>query len=448
MRKKFFKKSLALLCSLAIVLSAGACGQKGTGKEDAPVQEDASVQNDTAKEADAPVTLRFAWWGNQDRNDKTMQIIDLYKQVAPNVTIEAEMSGWGDYFTKLATQAAGNNLPDLIQICDPYTSQYASKSQLADMTGLMEYFDAESIDKSVLDAGVFNDKMVMMPVGLNALGLIYDPTVYEKAGARVPTKDWTWDEFIESARKIHDATGTYGSSYFDPNIALDQWLNSYGYNLLSEDGKSLGYTDDTLLQKYFEMVLKLQDDGIIPSPDLYSQRTVWEDGFLVAHEAPNIWQYANNLPALNALVPGLEIGFVPSTEQGSAVSTQLRASMGIGIAESSKNKEEAMKFINFLINNLDANNIEKAERGIPISSKVRADMKQSLTEEQAKMFDFIDQVSANCKMQPNQPEAAANVEAAFADVNEQVLYKVISPEEGAKQFRKAAEEAIALLNNK
>src|SRR4029453_8654278 len=33
-----------------------------------------------------PVALRFAWWGSQDRHDRTIKVIQLFQQRNPNVT--------------------------------------------------------------------------------------------------------------------------------------------------------------------------------------------------------------------------------------------------------------------------------------------------------------------------------------------------------------------------
>lgn len=454
---KKMKKAASIMIAGAVALSCFGCGgnaaKETTAKETAAKEtaaqteaEKTEAKADTteARAEEKPVTLRFAWWGAQERNDKTMEIIELYKTVAPHVTIEPEMSGWNDYFSKLATQAGGNSLPDIIQICDPYTAQYAGKGQLADLEPLMQYFDSSSVEDSVFEAGKIEGKLVNIPVGLNAYTLIYDTEAYEKAGAKLPSMDWTWEDFEDSARKIAAATGKFGASAFEPQLAFPQYLNSYGLELYGKDGKSLGYTDDKLLKDYFDMNLRLQDDGIIPGPDLYAQRTTWEESFYVAKEAPSMWQYVNALEAISDLVPDVktDAGFPPCTEKGTAAASQLRSSMGFAIGNNSENKEEAMKFIDFFVNNVKVNEILQAERGIPISAKVREEMQPKLNEAQKSMFEYVDVVAANCQMQPVVPDAAAKVEALLKEVNEKVLYKMITSEEGAAEFRKGAEEIL------
>ena len=61
------------------------------------------------------VDLRIAWWGSQDRHDRTIKVIDMYMKKNPNVKISYEFAGFADHLTKMTTQAAGNSLPDIMQ---------------------------------------------------------------------------------------------------------------------------------------------------------------------------------------------------------------------------------------------------------------------------------------------------------------------------------------------
>src|SRR5947209_9751229 len=65
--------------------------------------------------AQSGVRLRCFWWGNPDRDKRTRLLLDTYSKKS-NTQIAAESLGWGDYWTKLGTQTAGGNAPDLIQM--------------------------------------------------------------------------------------------------------------------------------------------------------------------------------------------------------------------------------------------------------------------------------------------------------------------------------------------
>src|SRR5436309_11660389 len=68
-----------------------------------------------ARQAASPVELRVAWWGSQDRHNRTIKAIELFQKKQPHVKVSYEFAGWSDYWTKMTTQAAGPNLPDVMQ---------------------------------------------------------------------------------------------------------------------------------------------------------------------------------------------------------------------------------------------------------------------------------------------------------------------------------------------
>ena len=107
------KKLLAVLLSAAMVFSLTACGS--STEEAAAPAEEAAVEEAPAEEAPAeeapaeeaateePITLRMAWWGSQERHDRTVKVIEMYEAENPNVNIEYEFYSFDDYFTKLKT---------------------------------------------------------------------------------------------------------------------------------------------------------------------------------------------------------------------------------------------------------------------------------------------------------------------------------------------------------
>jgi multiple sugar transport system substrate-binding protein len=60
-------------------------------------------------------SLRLTFWGGQARADRTYGVTDLYT-AAKGTAVEGEFLAWNDYWPKLATQTAGGNAPDIIQM--------------------------------------------------------------------------------------------------------------------------------------------------------------------------------------------------------------------------------------------------------------------------------------------------------------------------------------------
>ena len=101
MKKKYLKKAAVLAIAGAMaVTSLAACGGSGSGKD---------------SEGGSSDSLTMAWWGNQVRNERTQQALDAYKEES-GITVSGQFYQWGDYWSKMATSAAGKKMPDVIQM--------------------------------------------------------------------------------------------------------------------------------------------------------------------------------------------------------------------------------------------------------------------------------------------------------------------------------------------
>ena len=124
-------KKKIVSCLLAVAMVAGSivgCGSQpeqapsdsqapaAESKEEAPAAEAKEEASAETPSSDEPITLRMAWWGSQDRHDKTIAAIELYESLNPNVKIEYEYYSFDDYFTKLKTLVASDEVWDVFQL--------------------------------------------------------------------------------------------------------------------------------------------------------------------------------------------------------------------------------------------------------------------------------------------------------------------------------------------
>src|SRR5947208_14353 len=138
--------------------AAAPAAQAPAGAQTAPAAPAANQQ---------PVQLRFAWWGSQDRHNRTIKAIELFQQMHPNVSITYEFAGFTDYFTKMATYATGGNLPDLMQQDYATIDQWNSNGLLLPMD---EYVNDNTINlkdvpKGSIDGGRISGKLIALNLG-------------------------------------------------------------------------------------------------------------------------------------------------------------------------------------------------------------------------------------------------------------------------------------------
>jgi hypothetical protein len=92
----------------------------------------------TAEGIRQALRLRCFWWGNPDRDRRTRAMLEAYSK-RTGTQIAAESLGWGDYWTKLGTQTAGGNAPDLIQMDYRYIFEYARRRALKPLESAAQF---------------------------------------------------------------------------------------------------------------------------------------------------------------------------------------------------------------------------------------------------------------------------------------------------------------------
>lgn len=432
---------------LTITLIAGCASSNSETKE----QSNTTQKNNTTTEkvtdsSDEVIELRMTWWGSQNRHDRTLKVIDLFEQEYPNIKISPEFSGWEGYWEKLATQAAGKNLPDIIQMDMQYLAEYSSRELLVDLNPYVEtgIFDISDIDDIYLSGGRVNGSLFAVNIGANALAMAVDPAMYKTAGLSIPQSGYTWEDFMDDARILKEKLG---DDVFVKDLTggheFRHYLRGYGEEIYSPDGLSLGYEDDQYLIDFFTMKDKLLKEGVTASPELTSMVQGLEDELIVQGKSPNHFFHSNQIIALvSAANRPLEMVIYPSVASGE-FGHYLKPGQFLSATTHSEHPEEAATFINFFTNSIAANEILAGERGVPIAAKVRESMYPTLDEVGQGMFDYMDEVAKYSREVPYEAPGAGTVMQAFDRAYEALAYGQMTPEQAAQSFREEANEILS-----
>lgn len=400
--------------------------------------------------AEETITLRFSWWGSQTRHERTLEVIKLFEKKYPNIKIKPEYTGWSGYFDKMAAQAAGGNLPDIMQHDYKYIKQYVENDLLLPLDSYVasKKIDFSDIPEAAMAAGYLNGKLYGINLGNNTYALIYDPEMFAKAGVPEPTTDWTWEDYLDICRKIHKKLGVYA----DTNICnsgryagFEHYLRQHGYKLFADSGTTLGYDDDKLFVDFYQMDLQLVKEGVFAPPEVRIENHTVENDLIVTQKTAMASYWSNQIIAItSAAGRPLNMALFPKAKDQVKEGQYLKPSMFLSITKHSKHPEAAAKFINFFINDIEAGKILKTDRGVPVANKVRNALKPSLTEAEKKMFNFVELASKHCSpIDPPYPSKFGEVFDLLTDIHYKMLYEVLSPEEAAKEFRAKANEILS-----
>jgi len=400
--------------------------------------------------------LRFAWWGNPTRDERTISVARLFEQKNPGVTVETETAGFDAYWLMLASQAAAGNLPDVMQQDLSYIKQYNDRNQLVDLAPVAQRgaIDLSQWTESALASGRLNGKLIALSLGTNTWGIGVDRGVLQKAGVNINDSTWTWKEYEQAALAIFRSTGVQTMPIVNTmefQYVFEHIVRQFGVPLYSEDGKSIGFSGSSAaqaaLRDIMDMQLRLKAAGALYDP---------QDAAIIGRGMPeyplaqgrtwNNFHWSNqHVGHQNAAGRPLDYYMFPSVSGNkSPFGAYLRPSQFISMLSSSRNQDLGAKFVNFFINDLEANRILLAERGIPLPAPVRNDLSSRVDTDTKYLFDFISKISPfTSPMDPPYPSASGEVQDVVGPIILQCLDGRISVDACMTQIIQAANSILS-----
>lgn len=457
------KKALALILSLSMMsaLLAGCGGSDNSSAQDGAQQStpasdssaNNSADNSSAEPAqtvsdDEEITIRFAWWGGDERAEATLAVIEQFEALHPNITIEAEYGGNDGYHDKLATSLASGTAADIVQV-DPETfpTYVAAGDYFYDYAELgvdMSNFDEAYISLEI--NGRYNGKQLGLPSGISGAGLLVNKTLADEIGLDF-TQPYDWDDLLEMGKKVKE---------YDPDLYLLSMNKEYIANLIvfnygkqlaggtfaDPDANEIRITQEQL-EEVYTYVKALFDEGVIPpasyqasySGDELQNDTNWIEGNYVA-----TFTYISTMDVMVAANPDVEYyaGQIPKLDGASEAGWASNTPQVFAITKTSEHPEAAAAFMDYFFNNETAMETLGTTRSVPPTEKARQICSDSgiLTEWTMEGAN----IAASMGGTPNDKISSTNeAKEILFDAVESVGY-------GAKDPATAAEETLKLLS--
>jgi multiple sugar transport system substrate-binding protein len=379
--------------------------------------------------------LALAWWGNPTRNKNTQAMIDAYMKANPDVKISGQPGEFNSYWDKLATQTAGGQAPDIIQMDMLYIAEYGTRGALLDLGKI----DTSKFVEGTVDSGKINGKLVGVNAGINSALIFASPKVFEKAKMDLPDdKTWTWDQMIETGAEVASKAGVpFGVASLAQSDALfGTFVRQRGKELFTENGLGFDVAD---AQAWFDFLLKGQKAKAFGTPEQTSeeQPKPLDQSAIVVGNAAMQYYNSNQLEAVSAAA-GQQLKMLrgPSTT-GKATDrkTWYKASMLWSASSKSKNPDAAIAWINWFANSPDAANIDLAERGIPPNTEILAEVKPKLSPAQQAVAKYIEDIKPEVGTTPiAPPPGGGTIQTVLFRHGIDVLFGRKSSAEGAQEF--------------
>ncbi len=389
-----------------------------------------------------PAELRFGWWGNDDRAQRTLQVIDLFEAAYPDIKVTGEPNGGaGDHFQILDTQLAANNAPDIIQFGGNWPDYQQYLEPLNDYLGKQLMINTpETFDQTALiPATAADGNLYAVSLGTNTLVLAYDKTMIEAAGVDLPADNMSWDELIaygkELKAKLPDGVAPFVDNSTNQANYLSYFYTQQGTPIWTLDDGGKSYATVESAQKWLQMWADMRAEGLIPDADTtytYTELGPDSSAFVSGKAAIDlIW--SNQGAAYQAAMTD-ELGMT-TLPTGGEPAYAIQMSQYLAMNNASKNKEAAALFINFFVTSPEAGAILQTNRGIPSSPVVRQAIADQATATDAAVYRIYDAIADRTIPQgPNLPNDQEFVNELTL-IGQQVAYGQSSVDQAAQDLQ-------------
>lgn len=393
--------------------------------------------------------LRQLFWGGQARADRTNGVNTLYSAATGN-EVESSFLGWGDYWPKLATETAGGNAPDIVQMDYRFIVEYAKRNAIAPLDEFVgSALTLNDFDQDQLDGGKVDGKLYGISLGANSVAQLVNLAAFEEAGVEPPNRDTTYDDIRAMGEAFKSKNIRGGMKVIADGSGsepmLDNWLRQKGVPLYTADGK-LGFGEAEAIE-WFSMWSQMRADGICVDAETQALDTngPLENTMVILGKSAMMPSNSNQLVAFQTLSQDdLTITSYPRIAPGVGGGHYRKPSMFFSVGGSSANKEAAAAYLNFFVNDLEAGKVLGVERGIPCSAAVREVVAPTLDAKNQIALDFVanlgDLLGA---LPPPPPAAAGEIDVSLLRVlSQEVAFGARSPEDAGQFF---VTEAAAIL---
>lgn len=335
------------------------------------VRADEIAEEEVSKEERERVILEFL---NGSAEEKYIvwleEVIAEFEEANPNIRVELQTISIDSYNQTVMTRFSSGDVPDLL---------YFSANDMTDMVpggNILDLSGSESLEhypEGMLDTFTADGKVYALPIANDFMCVNYNKAAF--ARAEIAETPGTWEEFLEVCRKLQKAGITPIAAGF-----AEQWVVNgtaqtvYCAEVLAGHGPSLAEMTDrsrrfSETEQWRGFCTKLQE--IYPymneEPFGKDQNTCYS--MFASGEVAMILNGTWTVTNATAMNPDAEFGIFPLPVSETAEENGMPMyppESAVAVAAQSRHREEAVKFLEYMMSPESASLYAQMGAGIPI----------------------------------------------------------------------------------
>jgi multiple sugar transport system substrate-binding protein len=223
------------------------------------------------------ITLTYACFSAAGAQEDTLKkMIQVFEDKNPGIKIDVQLTGYNDYFTKLATQQAGGTTADVFELNMENFLAYMLRGACADLSGTS--IDWSKFSGATVAAVSNGDKAYAVPMSFSTCLLIYNKNLFDKAGVAYPDDKWTWADIESAAEKIKAAGGEDVWGIYQPITynELYKSVRTNGGSLLNADNSAFTVNSPENAAVLDAMIKRVRDTKVMPTSEDLAGRGDWD----------------------------------------------------------------------------------------------------------------------------------------------------------------------------
>ncbi len=316
--------------------------------------------------------ISFSWWGNDSRNLYTLEAIEKFEELHPDIAVKCSYSEWSGYETRYKIQMLSATEADVMQINYGWLDQYSP-----DGTGYYDLYTlpemhTEYFSEDVLQYGLRNQHLCAIPIAMNAETVYFNKTIYDQYHLPIPE---TWDDLFQAA-EIMQKDGIFPVSAASKSAWL--YLIAYaeqasGKTILTEDGK-LNFSQKEI-KLMFEFYQKLVQEKVLPQVDFYQRLDLDQEKYAgsIAWVSDAVNYFGKAIENGREIIAG-EYTHTENTQAGNG--WYAKPATMYAISKNTETPKEAAILLDYLLNSPEMAELQGIEKGIPLSSAVQDVLKE------------------------------------------------------------------------